>query len=328
MTLSWLLILIVYIFLSVADNINDTVSSDQSLLCPSGSTPIIENINSGETGVDQQTDQYQYKASYNTISECYSVCIVNNLLPGCVSFTWTQATNVTQNCILYSYIIMNQSPNQNQISCQLPQVITTTTQQKDSSSSNGTIVIEMQTVIGCLLTLLCCFLIIIIGFLYKRKRRRQRKRAKTILIKNAMVIPISIGIYEEDPEDPDVDGYFQDLVGVEMDIDNVINLFGKHEKGLYYDIFPRTYLEQDWKSYKTEWKESELIDFLKEQADELEHSLRDKTNPNPYDALIVIISCHGIAKDYIITSDYKKIYKHAIHRIFSGLALIHFILPT
>ena len=141
-----------------------------------------------------------------------------------------------------------------------------------------------------------------------------------------MVIPIAIGIYEEDPEDPDIDGYFQDLDGVEMDIENVINLFGKHETGLYYDIFPRTYLQQDLSSYKTEWTQDELIDFLKEQSNELERNLYDKTNLNPYDGLIVIISCHGIAKDYIITSDYKQVHKTAIHRIFSGIFVLFLFL--
>ena len=34
--------------------------------------------------------------------------------------------------------------------------------------------------------------------------------------------------------------------------------------------------------------------------------------------MIVIISCHGIDDNYIVSSDYKQISKTAIHRIFSG----------
>ena len=43
----------------------------------------------------------------------------------------------------------------------------------------------------------------------------------------------------------------------------------------------------------------------------------DKSVKNhEHDSLIVIVSCHGI-QDHIITSDYKKINKDTIHRIFS-----------
>ena len=43
----------------------------------------------------------------------------------------------------------------------------------------------------------------------------------------------------------------------------------------------------------------------------------DTSTYDIYDGLVVLISCHGI-KDYIVTSDYKRIDKNAIHRIFSA----------
>ena len=58
--------------------------------------------------------------------------------------------------------------------------------------------------------------------------------------------------------------------------------------------------------------------MLQKQANELEYNLSNEhVQENKYDGLMVIISCHGI-KGYIVSSNYKKISKEAIHRIFSG----------
>ena len=131
-----------------------------------------------------------------------------------------------------------------------------------------------------------------------------------------MVISIAIQFYHQTPENPEIDGHFPTLNGIRMDIENTTKLFGKNKFGLYYDIFP-DYSDQNIDTYTAAWTESQLIEFLKEKADELEYTLRDPSVEDPYDGLLVIISCHGI-RDYIITSDYKKINKTAIHRIFSG----------
>ena len=53
-----------------------------------------------------------------------------------------------------------------------------------------------------------------------------------------------------------------------------------------------------------------IMDLLQDKANILDDNIVD------YDGLIVFISCHGI-KDYIISSDYGKINKNAIHRVFS-----------
>ena len=74
------------------------------------------------------------------------------------------------------------------------------------------------------------------------------------------------------------------------------------------------------------WAQIKIMKLLNEQAAILEREVveydnsgkekKTKNNYNPYDGLIVSISCHGI-KNYIVSSDYYKIDKTIIHRIFS-----------
>ena len=136
-------------------------------------------------------------------------------------------------------------------------------------------------------------------------------------IQNPMVIPIAIGHYDKNPINRSISENLRDLDGVRIDIDDTINLFG--QKGLRYDIFPTEYHGQDKYSYKSYWDESELLDFLKKKADDLEQNLQknDEGSPDRYDGLLVMISCHGL-EGHIITSDYQCMSKTAIHRIFSG----------
>ena len=150
--------------------------------------------------------------------------------------------------------------------------------------------------------------------------KREIDKRKTIFIRNPMVIAIAIGYYKKDPTRDDIrniGGRLKNLHGIRVDIEKVIKLFGKDK--LKYDIHPSKYYEENVDNYKAYWDEDELIDFLKAKSDKLESNLYTHMNDkkNQYDGLMVIISCHGL-KGCILTSDYQKIDKAAIHRIFSA----------
>ena len=94
----------------------------------------------------------------------------------------------------------------------------------------------------------------------------------------------------------------------------MVKLFGET---LNYEIYPKYDIMDH---IKQRWTQTEIMDLLKKQANDLEDNVfeydkNDNIN-NGYDGLIVIISCHGI-KNYIISSDYYKIDKTALHRQFS-----------
>eukprot|EP01084_Bolivina_argentea_P080747 146252_1 len=171
----------------------------------------------------------------------------------------------------------------------------------------------LSTIDNILLSVILLFLIIIGIFLYKCNRSKSRMHAKTIYMKNPMVIAVAIGDYDNNPTKPDIFAYFADLKGIGVDIENVIQTFGK--SGLNYDIFP-DYSCNNINSYRTRWTQDELINFFKSQANKLEYNLNHATN-HSYDGLVVVISCHGVER-YIISSDSKKMSKTAIHRIFSA----------
>ena len=165
---------------------------------------------------------------------------------------------------------------------------------------------------GSLTSILCCCIICYCG--YKKERLRAKIFMKTIYVKNPMVIPIAIGLYEDEPVEPEINGYLIDLdEGVRRDIDNIKTLFGDQLK---YDIFPN-YEDDDINSYKVTWKRNELMQFLTEKSNDLEDNLTNQDiNNKPYDGLLVFVSCHGMDQ-HIITSDYKKLSKTELHRIFS-----------
>ena len=127
-----------------------------------------------------------------------------------------------------------------------------------------------------------------------------------------MVIAVAIGDYEQNPESPEFEGAVTDLDGILIDIENSVDLFANQ---LNYDIFPNYARESSdiWKQY---WTQDEIMELLQEKAMDLDNNLNDE-NAKHYDALILIISCHGI-DNHIITSDWKKISKEAIHRLFSA----------
>ena len=169
----------------------------------------------------------------------------------------------------------------------------------------------------------CCCCCIICYYGYKNERMRAKVFKKAIHIRNPMVIPIAIGFYETKPKKPEINAYLKDLdEGVRRDIDNIRNLF---DQELNYDIYPH-YEDDDINTYKASWKKVELVQFLREKADDLEDNLTDENAKKIYDGLIVFVSCHGM-EQHIITSDYKKLSKTKLHRIFRlpYVICLHFI---
>eukprot|EP01084_Bolivina_argentea_P116320 206699_1 len=145
------------------------------------------------------------------------------------------------------------------------------------------------------------FIIIIFGLVYYYRYQREKQ---SMYITNSLVLLIAIGQYDDNPTEPEIDGMLTDLNGLEYDIKNMTELFGEY---LHYDIYPND------EQIKTYWTEQQLKYFLQENAKYLQDNIGKNKN---YDGLIVVISCHGI-QDYIMTSDYKKFSKLAVHRIFS-----------
>eukprot|EP01084_Bolivina_argentea_P231047 389738_1 len=76
-----------------------------------------------------------------------------------------------------------------------------------------------------------------------------------------------------------------------------------------YDVFPRYNDIQNIKQY---WTKQEIISLLERKSHDLSNQI------DYYDGLVVIISSHGIDGN-ILTSDYKKLRKQDIHRIFSAM---------
>eukprot|EP01084_Bolivina_argentea_P087850 158628_1 len=176
-------------------------------------------------------------------------------------------------------------------------------------SSNGGLLNEIEYIIVISCSLLAFILIFVVVIYYYKYTKPYQN---SLFITNGMVILIGIADYKE-VDNPDIDGYLSNLSGIEHDIVHMENLFYNE---LNYDVYPLQSLEsiQHGDSPKTYWTEKELHTFLVEKAKYLEENIDEK---HKYDGLIVIISSHGIARN-IITSDYKKFAKLAIHRIFSS----------
>eukprot|EP01084_Bolivina_argentea_P160262 279099_1 len=164
--------------------------------------------------------------------------------------------------------------------------------------------LDIVITVSIISVILLILIVVVVVYYYKYQRDK-----KSMYINNAMVIAISIGIYDQEPENSQINGYFVDLDGVEHDIKNMVDLF---HKNLNYDVYPEEYI--DATVIKTHWKEAELKVFLEKKAQYLEENI---TQNKKYDGLIVVFSCHGIP-DYIVTSDYHRFSKLALHRIFSS----------
>eukprot|EP01084_Bolivina_argentea_P161751 281546_1 len=153
-------------------------------------------------------------------------------------------------------------------------------------------------------------IILILFFIYCKKQRRNRKlELLTTYIKNPLVIAVAIGKYNKSGNNEDVelkDMDFQELTAIDNDIKNIQQLF---EHTLNYEMRPEYELNH---KIKTHWTEEEVLELMKKEAKYLDKTVRN----GKHDGLIVIISAHGI-RDNIISSDYMKINKDTIHRIYS-----------
>ena len=173
-----------------------------------------------------------------------------------------------------------------------------------SLTENG---ISEEIVIGIICGSICIIIMILSLSIYSRRKQKMKRELLTTYIQNPLVIAIAIGKYHKIPTDPDVaDCVFNNLDAIENDIKNINALFGVT---LNYKIFPK--YDAD-KKIRTHWNKKQIMDLLHKKAKYLDKSVED----NKHDALVVVISCHGIP-DHIVTSDYKKINKDTIHRIFS-----------
>eukprot|EP01084_Bolivina_argentea_P230817 389398_1 len=135
---------------------------------------------------------------------------------------------------------------------------------------------------GILLLILICILIFVI---YSHKKAAAI-RAKTMLISNPMCVFVAIGDYEDDPKDPDFDGYVNNL-DVDIDIRNLCDSFGNKYR---YDIYPK------YDDYpKIEWTQDDLINLLTKQAKIFSNNVISNINENEnenenklnYDGLLV-----------------------------------------
>lgn len=115
--------------------------------------------------------------------------------------------------------------------------------------------------------------------LFKYCTYKELSKDKTINIRIAMVIPIGIGSYEDRNNviDSKFNGYVGDLYGILHDINHCLNLFGNN--CLNYDIYSCICYNhiQNRNSHKKYWKKSEMINFLRYQADHLDSICNDGT---------------------------------------------------
>ena len=190
-------------------------------------------------------------------------------------------------------------------------------QQNDESSpfdkeETNEIIMVILVSIG---TFIIFISIMISIYFYRTKKQKEHRekleRSKTIFISNPMVIVIAIGIYDSLPKTSEIDGdEINDLcdLNVDIDIKNLYKIFNHH---FGYKINPNYNLNEK-QTLKLHWNENELVQFFENKAKELNECVINGV----YDGLIVVISSHGI-KHHIITSDWKKMEKIAIHRMFS-----------
>eukprot|EP01083_Nonionella_stella_P228042 808502_1 len=142
----------------------------------------------------------------------------------------------------------------------------------------------------------------ILFFVFKSYKKREREKEElTTYVRNPLVLFVGISQYDEAPTNPQVDGFFRSLDGIDVDARNVNHLFGDQ---LNYQVFSN--------ESQLKWNLKEFMQFLTEKADLLESGIG-----TVYDGLVVILSCHGIT-DYIVTSDYKAVKKSTVHRLFSA----------
>ena len=196
-----------------------------------------------------------------------------------------------------------------------PSVSTTPPSHNSDSVSLPSYLMLLFMFVGIFTVLICFIAGVYMCRMHQRSKDIQNKMiSKTMHINKPMTIVIGIGEYEEYPFSPEIHGVVENLPSIRIDIRNILRLF---KDKLGYNIFPNYKYEHE-NSFRLNWTQDELIEFLKEKSIELENNLRQDNSFDKFDGLIVMLSCHGIDNHYILTSDYKKISKTAIHRIFSA----------
>eukprot|EP01084_Bolivina_argentea_P123873 219506_1 len=184
--------------------------------------------------------------------------------------------------------------------------ITTESSELYEDVTNSFSMLEIILIAGG--SMLCICVIVLFIRISKNEKISKSLSSKKYVMKNAMVLLIGIGSYDDDVDSTDeqLENSYLANLDVDLDIKNLYRLFG--DNYLNYTIYPNYNLEEQ--AVKINWTQAEVINFLTEKASLLENNLPF------FDGLIVVISCHGL-NDHICTSDYRMIHKTAIHRIFS-----------
>eukprot|EP01084_Bolivina_argentea_P270183 459365_1 len=139
--------------------------------------------------------------------------------------------------------------------------------------------IEQWVVWLIIFSTICIISIIIICVIRNWKKRKAQLEELTMYIRNPLVLAFCIGVYEKNPDNPQIDGYFEDLEGIDIDIKNIIALFANT---LNYKVVPSYDIN---KFIKQEWKLQEIKDLLDKYSNYLEKNI------DVYDGLVVIVSC-------------------------------------
>eukprot|EP01084_Bolivina_argentea_P024715 46005_1 len=101
---------------------------------------------------------------------------------------------------------------------------------------------------------------------------------------NPMIINIAIACYENEPNEPEFDGYVRDIYGVETDIETLQKLF---KETLKYSTSQATIFEING-YVKLHLTKKEIVEFLTEKAILLQQNILH--GAVKYDGLIVTYS--------------------------------------
>eukprot|EP01084_Bolivina_argentea_P190810 327787_1 len=208
--------------------------------------------------------------------------------------------NPTRNPTIEPTVIPTKSP-----------IIDVTSDSSDHRTSTSVMSTTLTLVTGGIIIFVVIICVIVIIF-YCKKSTKSPLYTKPI--RNPICLFLAIGSYEEEPHDPEFEGYVPDLDYVDIDIKNLVSLF---RDKLGYHVVPK-YNEDPITNQiipKLDWTLNEIITLLREQAAELARNL-SSNDANKYDGLIAIVSGHGLAH-HLITSDYKLIEKEVLHRQFT-----------
>eukprot|EP01084_Bolivina_argentea_P234380 394594_1 len=171
----------------------------------------------------------------------------------------------------------------------------------ESNDSNGLLTSFVIAIAVCVV----CMVTLTLTYMHKTTKQQLEREKLAVCVQNPLLIAVCIGDYDENPESSEIDGFLPDLTNIDIDIKNIVRCY---VESLNYEIYPTSNRNN---SIKTYWTETEIMKLFKTKAKYLNDHIQD------YDGLIVFLSCHGY-KDYVVTSDYKKISKNAIHRLFSA----------